>query len=319
MIYIVRALAKIDQEESVVGLAASHQSGKLTMTKITETDTDEETRIHRAVSDDGTEIAGRVHGDGPSLVLVPGAMGDGEFVWDPLLPSLTDRFTCYTMSVRSRGLSGHSTDLSTERRIADVVAFVESIGEPAGLLGWSQGGQLVLGAAERTDAVSAVVAYEPAVLEATSEEEFAELIDAVTRVGELAAEDRPVDAARSFFEWVSTEEEMDEMDEAMMANFLEGCSANVQVLLQEVEGLDTEEGTSPTEAAELAKIAAPALLLHGDRSDPWFINGIHHVAQHVTDSQVRGIDGTAHMGPIHSPGAVAEEVTRFLVATQESP
>lgn len=197
-------------------------------------ETDEETRIHRADSDDGTEIAGRVHGEGPPLVLVPGAMGDGEFVWDPLLPSLTERFTCYTMSVRSRGLSGHSTDLSTDRRIQDVVAFVDSVGEPVGLLGWSQGGQLVLGAAEHTDAV--------------------------TRLGELAAEGRPVDGARSFFEWVSTEEEMDEMDEAMMADFIEGCAVNVQ------------------------------LLLHGDRSDPWFINGVHHVAEHATDSQVREIE-----------------------------
>lgn len=282
-------------------------------------DTDKETGIHRAVSDDGTEIAGRVHGEGPPLILVPGAMGDGEFVWDPLLPLLTDRFTCYTMSVRSRGLSGHSTDLSTDRRIQDVVAFVESVGEPAGLLGWSQGGQLVLGAAERTDAVSALVAYEPAVLEATSEEEFAHLTDAVTRLGELAAADRPVDAARSFFEWVSTEEELDEMDEAMLVAFSEGGAANVQVFLQEVEGLDEEAGTSPTDAAELAKIAAPVLLLHGARSDPWFINGIHHVAEHVTDSQVREIDGTGHMGPILTPEAVADEVTRFLAATPEAP
>lgn len=289
------------------------------MTKATEPDTDTETETHRAVSDDGTEIAGRVHGEGPPLVLVPGAMGDGEFVWDPLLPSLTDRFTCYTMSVRSRGLSGHSTDLSTDRRIQDVVAFVESVGEPVGLLGWSQGGQLVLGAAERTDAVSALVAYEPAVLEATSEEEFAQLIDAVTRLGELAAEDRPVDAARSFFEWVATEEEMDEMDEAMIADFIEGCAANIQLFLQEVEGLNEEGGTSPTEAAELAKITAPVLLLHGDRSDPLFINGIHHVAEHVTDSQVREIDDTGHMGPIHNPEAVADEVIQFLAATPEAP
>lgn len=289
------------------------------MTEATEPETDTETEIHRVVSDDGTEIAGRVHGEGPPLVLVPGAMGDGEFVWDPLLPLLTDRFTCYAMSVRSRGLSGHSTDLSTDRRIQDVVAFVESIGEPVGLLGWSQGGQLVLGAAERTDAVSALIACEPGVLETTSEEEFEQLIGAVTRLGELAAADRPVDAARSFFEWISTEEELDEMDEAMLAAFNEGAAANVQVFLEEVEGLDEETGPSPTEAAELAKITAPVLLLHGDRSEPWFINGIHHVAEHVTDAQVHEIDGTGHMAPIHAPEAVADEVIRFLAATPEAP
>lgn len=282
-------------------------------------DTDEETGIHRAISDDGTEIAGRVHGEGPPLVLVPGAMGDGEFVWDSLLPSLTDRFTCYTMSVRSRGLSGHSSDLSMERRIQDVTAFAESIGEPVGLLGWSQGGQLALGAARRTDAVSALVAYEPAVVEVISEEEFTEFIDTVTRVGELAAEDRPNDAARSFLEWACTEEELNEMDEALLSDFIEGCAANVPVLLQEVEDLNERDGTSPTEAAELTTIAVPVLLLHGDRSDPWFSNGIHHLAEHIPASQVREIDSTGHTGPIHSPKAVTGEVKQFLATTPEPP
>jgi hypothetical protein len=31
-----------------------------------------EERIHRTVSADGTEIVGRMHGDGPSLVLLRG-------------------------------------------------------------------------------------------------------------------------------------------------------------------------------------------------------------------------------------------------------
>ncbi|AGB39808.1 alpha/beta fold hydrolase [Natronococcus occultus] len=287
------------------------------MDKPTQSNPDEE--IHRAVSDDGTEIAGRVHGEGPPLVLVHGAMGDGEFVWDQLLPFLTDRFTCYTMSMRSRGLSGHSADLSTERRIQDVTAFVENVGEPVGLLGWSQGGQLALGAAERTDAVSALAAYEPAVVEAINEEEFAQFTDTITRVSELVAEDRPADAARTFIEWVSTEDEMDEMDDAMIADFVEGCAANVHLFLQEVEELNKEEKTSPTEASELAKIAAPVLLLQGGQSDPWFIDGNHHVAEHVTDSQVSKIDGTGHTGPIHTPEAVADEVRQFFTAAPEPP
>ena len=36
------------------------------------------TRVHRAVSADGTEIAGRVQGEGPALVLVHGGIGDGD-------------------------------------------------------------------------------------------------------------------------------------------------------------------------------------------------------------------------------------------------
>ncbi len=38
-----------------------------------------ESRTHRAISDDGTEIARRVQGQGPPLVLVHRGLGDGEF------------------------------------------------------------------------------------------------------------------------------------------------------------------------------------------------------------------------------------------------
>ena len=76
-----------------------------------------------------------MHGEGSPLLLVPRAMSDGETVWEPLLPLLTDQYTCYAMSMRSRGLSGQSTDLSPERILQDVTAFSESIGEPVGLMG----------------------------------------------------------------------------------------------------------------------------------------------------------------------------------------
>src|SRR6266508_3654173 len=69
-------------------------------------------RIHRAVSADGTEIAGRVQGLGPPLILVHGAYGDGEIAWKALLPYLTDRYTCYLPSTRGRGLSSDNPDHS---------------------------------------------------------------------------------------------------------------------------------------------------------------------------------------------------------------
>ncbi len=72
-------------------------------------------RIHRAVSADGTEIVGRVQGQGPPLVLVHAPVHDGDMAWEALLPHLTDRFTCYLPSLRGRGLSGDNPDHSAPR------------------------------------------------------------------------------------------------------------------------------------------------------------------------------------------------------------
>jgi pimeloyl-ACP methyl ester carboxylesterase len=120
-----------------------------------------EERIHRAVSVDGTEIAGRVRGEGPPLVLVHGGIGDGEIAWEALWPHLADRYTCYLPSTRGRGLSADSPDHSPPRLEEDVTAFVDSIGEPAGVVCWSGSGTWVLGAAARSACVAAVAAYEP--------------------------------------------------------------------------------------------------------------------------------------------------------------
>ena len=73
-----------------------------------------EKRIHRAVSADGTEIAGRVVGEGPALVLVHGGIGHGDLAWEALLPHLTDRFTCYLPSIRGRACL--ATTPTTPRR-----------------------------------------------------------------------------------------------------------------------------------------------------------------------------------------------------------
>lgn len=73
-------------------------------------------RIHRATSHDGTEIAGHVHGQGPPLVLVHGGIGS-EDSWRFLVPDLSERFTCYPMSLRGRGLSAENLDQSDRKSV----------------------------------------------------------------------------------------------------------------------------------------------------------------------------------------------------------
>ena len=276
----------------------------------------EDAEIHRAVSDDGTEIAGRVRGRGQPLVLVPGAMSDGETVWEPLLPSLTDRFTCYTMSTRSRGLSGRSTDLSLERLVQDVTAFAESVGEPVGLMGWSGGAMLSLAAAQRTDSVSAVAAYEPPAFEVVSEDVSAQMMETIERAGEAAAAERFVDAVRIWVEFVATD---DELAEAADLGFFETLAPNVPVQLQEFEQLFESGVSGPTDPSALATIDVPVLLVHGSRSvpDPWFVDSVRHVAAHVDDVRVCEIEGAGHLGPAVESETVADELGRFFAATPE--
>lgn len=144
-------------------------------------------RTHEITTSDGVTIGGSVHGHGPPLVFLPGGIDDGDLDWQALLPHLTGRFTCYLPSLRGRGLSGESSDLRLHRLVEDLVAYVESIGQSTGLVGWSAGGMVLLVAAA-SDAVDAVAAVEPTLFRLMDDQERAGLGAAVARMSELAAD-----------------------------------------------------------------------------------------------------------------------------------
>lgn len=267
-----------------------------------------ETNLHRAIATDGTRIAGTVRGQGPPLVLVHGALGDGDTVWAPVLPHLTEHFTCYTPSTRGRGRSDDHADHAMGRLVDDLTAFVDSIGEPASLLGLSNGAALAIGAAARSASVAAVVAYEPPVLEVIDEDTFTRFLTVTGQVGELAQQGRAVDATRTFLELVSNARELDALEEAdVFASFAD----TVPAFLRDADGLTT--GPSPTDPAALQRVTAPTLLLRGPETAlRWLGDGVDAVAAHLPNSRVVELPGAGHLGPMTHPQLTAAEVVAFL-------
>lgn len=271
-------------------------------------------RIHRAVTPDGAEIAGRVHGTGPPIVFVPGAFQDGEHTWDPLLPHVTDRYTVIAMSTRGRGLSGDHDDHALGRLVDDVVAVAESVGEPVGLFGWSLGGALALGAAQTTAAVTAVAAHEPAVVDLIRTELGSDVMDAVGRAAEAATSGQLPDAVRTFYDVVTNDEEF---ADAAATGLFDALAPNVPVQLHEIQLDAGSDDPSLTDPAALATVEVPVLLTQGTRSepDPLFYEGTRHVAAHVRDARVRTLDGVGHFAPRSQPEAVAAELVDFFGET----
>jgi pimeloyl-ACP methyl ester carboxylesterase len=156
-------------------------------------------RIHDVTTADAVTIAGSVHGQGPPLVFLQGIMGDGDLDWQTLAGHLAGRFTCYLPSWRGRALSSDHPDRSFGRLVDDILAYVDSIPGPVGVVGWSAGGNLARSAAgAQPDAVNAVAIVGPNLPWLMGEQERVSLRDAVTRMGELAAQGRLTDAIRAF-------------------------------------------------------------------------------------------------------------------------
>jgi len=274
-----------------------------------------EAKVQRAISTDGTELAGRVIGQGPPLVLVHGAIGDGEFAWDELLPHLTDRFTCYLPSTRGRGLSADHPDHSLPRLQEDVIAFVESIGAPVNLMGWSGGGPFVLGAAARSDAVDAVAVWESGAsadaLGPDGQACLGQLAAAIEQVAFAARDGRLIDAVHAFLAGICNDAEVAALHGT---DFHERWSAGVPELLSFFQQLMASEGPGPDHPEVLARVTVPVLLLTGEETllGAAFDDASQHIARHVTDPHVREVPGVGHFAPVVAPEAVAHELIAFF-------
>ncbi len=279
------------------------------MAKVSRPDTEGETEIHRTVSDDGTEIAGGVHGQGPPLVLVHGGPHDGDLAWESLVPHLTNQYTCYLPSIRGRGLSADSPDLSPPRLQEDITAFVDSIGEPVGLVGWSAV-EWTLGAIENSDTVAAVALYEPNISSLMGEDDLALLGAAREEGGAALADDRPADASRALHRYVCTDLEF----AALGDTYFDRCAALLPKVLPAFEQAESYEGPLATDPDQLGQITEPVLILRGQKTllNAFVADSAKHVAEHAGDSRIHELPGLGHFAPLVEPEPIAEELINFF-------
>jgi pimeloyl-ACP methyl ester carboxylesterase len=248
-------------------------------------------------------------------VFVYGMVADGDTDWRALLPHLTGRFTCYAPSSRGRGLSGDHPDLSPGRMVDDILAYVDSIEAPTGLVGWSSGAYLaVILAATQPDAVDAVAAFEPGVLSLMDEQEQAAFGDAGARMAELAAEGRLTAAARAFAGWTFNDEEIAMAEDA---GYFEAAGAYVPNLLNLVQQWGEYEGPTPDDPAVLGVISAPVLVLHGAGTKRFLTASARYVADHVPNARAHEIPGAGHAAPLTRPEALADALTEFFASSSE--
>jgi pimeloyl-ACP methyl ester carboxylesterase len=268
-------------------------------------------RIQTAVSRDGTRITARVHGQGPAILLLPAGPGDSETSWHRVVPFLSERFSCFLLETRGRDPSDDHPDHSPDRLVEDVMAFAGSMGEPVGLAGWGSALSVRV-AARHPAAVSAVAIYELGAGEAMSEASGKRMGEVFAGVAELVAEGRLDDAARAFIESGDVIYSEEDLASGAPAEFWEAAAARLPLFLQESGQAAGSGQPGPTSPSELGKLTMPVLLLHGDRTSPWFNDSVQHVARHVPEATVRQITGAAHFGPWTEPRAVADEMIRFF-------
>ena len=264
------------------------------------------------MSRDGTSIAYERSGEGPPLVLVHGTTSDHS-TWDLVLPELGTHFTVYAMDRRGRGESreGGGSTYDIEREFEDLITLVDSIGEPAGLLGHSYGAICALEAALHSPQVRRLVLYEGTFPVPEGTELYPPgALDGVRR--QLKAGDQE-GALTTFYRDIA----MISPEEIEMLRSLPVWPARVALaptIPHEMRAF--EDYVSDFDPTRLANLRTPTLILLGGDSPPFEKAAAGALDAALPDSRIAVVPHQAHIAHRTAPGEFVREVARFLVQAE---
>lgn len=279
--------------------------------------------MQRVFSQDGTQIAYDVAGDGPALILVGGALSFRGFEGArEMLALLAPRFTVINFDRRGRGDSGDTLPYAVEREVEDIEALIDAAGGTAYLYGTSSGAVLALEAASRLpDKVRSLLMYEPPLI--LDDRHPPVTADYVQRLERAVAEGRRGDAVALFMtEAVGVPEQVvaamrygDPNDIGGNGNGQTppewaGLEKVAHTLLydQAVAG-PTMRGESSL-PARWAQATMPVLVVVGSKSAPFFHSGAQTLVEHLPNAQYRVLEGQDHAV---APAAISRLIAGFFI------
>jgi len=253
---------------------------------------------------DGTPIAYWRSGEGPPLVLVHGTTADHSR-WTPVMSAFERRFTVCAIDRRGRGGSGDPDDYAIEREFEDVAAVVDSLGEPAFLLGHSYGALCALEAALLTRNVRKLVLYEPP-MDVTGEgitpPGIVERLEAL-----LEASDRDGVVATMLHEAAGVPPEV-----VGYMRTLPVWQARVAAAHTIPRELRASEASYRFEPERFGNLLVPTLLLIGGDSPAPYEEAEKAVAEALPNSRIVVMAGQGHVAMDTATDLFTTEVLRFL-------
>ncbi len=257
-------------------------------------------------SKDGTLIAYEKSGQGPALVLVHGTAAD-HTRWTPILGSLEEKYTVYTIDRRGRGGSGDNLPYSIEREFEDVATLVDSITGPVNLLGHSYGAIISLEAACIANNVNKLILYEPPIM---VEEESAYPPGIVETLQlQLDAGDKA-----GVVETFLCEGPRLPPQELELLKSLPSWQSRVKAAHTIPRELQASDAGYRIDTDQFADLNVPTLLLLGGESPSFFRKAIYLLEETLPNAKVVIMPEQQHVAMNSAPKLFLREVMEFLDA-----
>jgi pimeloyl-ACP methyl ester carboxylesterase len=249
--------------------------------------------MQTVVSKDGSRIAYDRYGSGPTVILIPGALGYRKFSkMEELAKRLSARLTVINYDRRGRGDSTEVKPFAVEREIEDVAALVEAEGGSASLWGWSSGGALALRAAGAGIGVERVSVYEiPFMVNPDAERptpEYGERLDELVAAGDRSG------AAKHF---MRNAVGVPALFVAMMPlmPMWKGLKATALTLPYDWAALGKHNMYgSPLNPEEWASVRMPVQVVYGEKSPVVLQEGSRALADVLPNAEQHALEGVSH-------------------------
>ena len=265
----------------------------------------EKTMTGTVVSKDNTSIAYEKLGDGPSLVLVNGALSFRKSNGvSELVNRLSLDFSVITYDRRGRGESGDTKPYRVEKEIDDLDALIREAGGNAFLFGVSSGAALALYAAEKLGPkkIPKLAIYEPpfGFAGVMGQKEYNE---EKKQINDFVNAGKPGNAITLFFESLKTPAE--QIDAIKNSPGWKEMEAVGHTLVYDFEILG--DGNIPLDMAE--KVRVPTLILDGEKSFDFMHSTADTLAETIPGAKRQTLSNQTHE---ISPETIAPVLDSFF-------
>ena len=261
-------------------------------------------------SSDGTPIVFDRSGDGPTVVLVSGALGNRKSNAQ-LAALLAARFTVFNYDRRGRGDSGDSPPYGVERELEDLHAVIDQAGGAACVFGTSSGGNLALEAAAHGLAIARLALWEPNFLVDDSRPPLPP--DYVQQLTELVSSGRR-GAAVALFLTKAVGLPAEFVAPMQQSPAWPAMEAEAHTLAYDGMVVGDSMSGKPLAAERWVHVTVPTLVIDGGQT-PWLTVGAQAITDTLAHAKRRTLEGQPHDV---APGAIAPVLNEFFAAETEA-
>ena len=256
--------------------------------------------MEQVTTPDGITVSYERYGSGAPLVLVHGSLNDHNSAWMMMRPLLEPHFTVYAVDRRGRGQTTATEGHTIPDEAKDIVAVIESIGEPVYLFGHSYGADVSMVTATLVpDKIRKLVLYEPPLPTAMSHDDLDRLLG-------ILAEGQTDEFIAEFMRLGPKipEEEIKIVRSTPIWQFLVADASNSAREFPAVRDFDFDP-------ADYSSLPMPVLLLTGSESEQstYATNALDSA---IPQSRVHVFEGQGHVAIALAPQMVADAVMSFV-------